>query len=112
MAKFNFSAIHPLFFPGLADFRENASTDADGVTRWHFATDDAEVAERLRHVGYSVTEDDVERPALVVPPKSGAGSGREEWAAYAAERGVQVEADDSRDDIIAAVEAAPVPTDG
>lgn len=112
MAKFNFSALHPLYFPGVADFRENVSTDAEGVSRYHFATDDADVAERLRGAGFSVTEDDVDRPALVVPPKSGAGSGREEWAAYAAERGVQVEADDSRDDIIAAVEAAPVPTDG
>ncbi|PSO52511.1 MAG: hypothetical protein BRC31_04650 [Actinobacteria bacterium QS_5_72_10] len=40
------------------------------------------------------------------PPESGAGSGRESWAAYAAELGVEVTDDMGRDDIIAAVDAA------
>jgi hypothetical protein len=34
------------------------------------------------------------------PPRAGKGSGRDAWAAYAAERGVQVDDDASRDDII------------
>jgi hypothetical protein len=40
------------------------------------------------------------------PPESGAGSGRESWAAYADELGVEVTDDMGRDDIIAAVDAA------
>ncbi len=39
------------------------------------------------------------------PPRAGKGSGRDEWAAYAARRGVNDLANDaSRDDIIAALE--------
>jgi hypothetical protein len=42
------------------------------------------------------------------PPRHGKGSGREAWSAFAAGHGVQVENDASRDDIIAALEAAGV----
>jgi hypothetical protein len=46
------------------------------------------------------------------PPRGGAGSGRSEWAAYAIVKGVEVTEDlKSRDDIIAALELAGVPTD-
>lgn len=38
------------------------------------------------------------------PPRHGAGSGRDAWAAHAEHLGVEVSDDDSRDDIIAAVE--------
>lgn len=38
------------------------------------------------------------------PPRAGKGSGRDEWAAYAAELGLAVGPDASRDDIIAAVD--------
>lgn len=34
------------------------------------------------------------------PPRSGKGSGRDAWAAYAASRSVEVKGDASRDDII------------
>lgn len=37
------------------------------------------------------------------PPRSGKGSGRDAWAAYAAQCGVQVSDDASREDIIAAL---------
>jgi hypothetical protein len=40
------------------------------------------------------------------PPKGGAGSGIEEWTAYATAHGIDVPADATRDDIITAVEAA------
>lgn len=46
-----------------------------------------------------------------VPPKGGAGSGKDAWAAYAASRGVEVDEDATRDDIVAALESAGVPTE-
>lgn len=42
------------------------------------------------------------------PPRAGKGSGREEWAAFAESRGVHVDEDDKRDDIIAALAEAGV----
>ncbi|MGI5144798.1 hypothetical protein ACQEVC_45525 [Plantactinospora sp. CA-294935] len=45
------------------------------------------------------------------PPKGGAGSGAPEWRAYAARKGVEVPDDASRDDVIAALSAANVPTE-
>lgn len=44
-----------------------------------------------------------------VPPTSGKGSGRDAWAAYANAKGVEVEEDMSRDDIVAACELAGIP---
>lgn len=40
------------------------------------------------------------------PPKGGAGSGHDEWAAYAKKIGLNVDEDATRDEIIAAVESA------
>lgn len=40
-----------------------------------------------------------------LPPKSGAGSGRDAWVAYAEANGVAIAPDASRDVVIAAVEA-------
>lgn len=45
------------------------------------------------------------------PPKAGKGSGREVWVEFAEARGVHVDADDKREDIIAAVEAAGIATE-
>jgi hypothetical protein len=45
------------------------------------------------------------------PPKSGPGSGRPKWEAYAIANSVTVHGSDSRDDIIAACVLATVPTD-
>lgn len=50
-------------------------------------------------------------PDGTLPPKSGAGSGKDAWAAYAAAKGVTVAGEASRDDIIAACAAAGVPTE-
>ena len=45
------------------------------------------------------------------PARSGAGSGKDKWVAYAEANGVTVDDDATRDDVIAAVEAAGVPTE-
>lgn len=45
------------------------------------------------------------------PAKAGRGSGREAWAAYADDHDVAYDDDASRDDLIAAVEAAGAPTE-
>ena len=46
-----------------------------------------------------------------VPTRSGAGSGREAWVAYAEQSGVTFEDDATRDEIVAALDAAGVPTE-
>lgn len=46
------------------------------------------------------------------PPRAGKGSGRDAWAAYAAEHGVDVPEDASRDDIIAELEQRGVVSPG
>lgn len=57
--------------------------------------------------------DDPSREALGdgPPPKSGKGSGEAAWRAYAAQHGVDVPAGTDRGDIIAALDAAGVPTE-
>jgi hypothetical protein len=64
-----------------------------------------------------VDEDDVEpevegSPMVVgdPPPHGGAGSGREAWAKYAEDNGVEVSDEDERADIIEKVESAGIPT--
>ncbi|WP_068922195.1 hypothetical protein [Planobispora rosea] len=42
---------------------------------------------------------------MAEPPRAGKGSGRDAWAAYASHHGVQVNDDDSRDDIITTLTA-------
>ncbi|MFG3710890.1 hypothetical protein [Micromonospora sp. NPDC047730] len=50
---------------------------------------------------------------IQAPPRAGAGSGADAWAAFAAANGVQVDADASRNDIIAAcVRAGVIAEDG
>jgi hypothetical protein len=49
---------------------------------------------------------DAELAEAEAPPKSGAGSGRDVWAAYAESLGVEVTGDMTRDEIIEAVEEA------
>lgn len=46
------------------------------------------------------------------PPRHGRGSSKEAWAKFASEHGVFVGEDDSRDDIIAALESAGVVEEG
>jgi hypothetical protein len=47
-----------------------------------------------------------------VPNRGGPGSGRDAWAAYAAAHSVEVAEGMSRDDIIAALDAAGISTEG
>lgn len=52
-----------------------------------------------------------EQAGPVAPPKDGSGSGKAAWHTYAADIGVEVPADASRDDVIAAIEATGKPTE-
>ena len=69
----------------------------------------AEVAEQIGGLAWEAQAAPEVIPAAVpgqAPPRAGRGSGRDAWAAYAASRGVDVPGDASREDIIAAVDAA------
>lgn len=48
---------------------------------------------------------------IPLPPKAGPGASAAAWRAYAGAHGVEVPEDAKRDDIIAALEAASVPTE-
>lgn len=50
-------------------------------------------------------------PASDLPPRSGRGSGKEAWAAYAAAHDVEVPAGASREEIIEVLQKADVPVD-
>lgn len=50
-------------------------------------------------------------PAVSVPPRGGAGSGRDAWADYASAHNVDVADDASRDDIINALDEVGIPTE-
>lgn len=45
------------------------------------------------------------------PPKGGPGSGKDAWVAYAAASNVDIDGAETRDDIVAALDAAGVPTE-
>lgn len=87
---------------------------ADQVAKGALVPDDDESAALLADVSAPVKDalgdDDnppgaEEPPANGEPPRGGPGSGRDEWAAYAATLDVEVTEDMARDDIIAAVDA-------
>jgi hypothetical protein len=50
------------------------------------------------------TEPEAVAASTVAPPRAGRGSGRAAWAEYAASKGVEVNDEMNRDDIIDAVE--------
>lgn len=93
---------------------------------WH--TDNAGEAITLVSQGYRLVEGDLGitvptgpadgatatapgGPAGGPPPKSGSGSGRDAWAAYAEQQGVTVPEGATRDDIVAALDTAGKPTE-
>lgn len=65
----------------------------------------------VKELGGHVYEGAPAADSSEVPPKGGAGSGKEAWAAYAASNDVEVDADATRDDIVAALDKAGVPTE-
>lgn len=75
---------------------------------WADPEEAAAVAEAFRAEGEpeEVTAD--EEDGSEEPPRSGRGSGRDAWAAFAADRGVHVEDEDTRDDIVQALASAGV----
>lgn len=82
-----------------------------------FGPDDKVPAWAAKQMGDHCWEDEQEpeevgeQPDVPVPAKNGAGSTADAWAIYAQANGVEVELDAKRDDIIAACEAAGVPTE-
>jgi hypothetical protein len=75
-------------------------------------SDPSDTVEPVQPVEVHEQPDPPAAPAAVEPPpRSGRGSGAPVWAKYAGDHGVQVGQHDSREDIIAALEAAGVRTD-
>ena len=61
--------------------------------------------------GSSPAAETTSTPTDGPPPKGGAGSGAPAWREYAASKGVEVADDASREDVIAALDVAGVPTE-
>lgn len=80
---------------------------------WGDPSDDspaAAVAAALAGPGTDHSSDEF-ADASDIPPMGGAGSGQDAWAAYAEKLGVELTAeDDSRDKIVAKIDAAGYPT--
>jgi hypothetical protein len=72
----------------------------------------AELEAAAALAGPTAGADDGTEPesATAIPPRGGPGSGAPEWRDYARSRGVEVSDDASREDVIAALEAAGKPT--
>jgi hypothetical protein len=87
------------------EFGEDTSLP-EGVDEPVEVWEDSEVIDPEPAGVISRTEFGVETPVLYddQPPKSGPGSGKAVWAAYAEGQGVEVTDDMTRDDIIAACE--------
>lgn len=72
---------------------------------WADAKEAAEAAERAEQAAEAAEQESEESSE---PPRSGKGSGRDAWVAFAADHGVHVDDEDSRDDIIAELVSAGV----
>ena len=70
-----------------------------------------ELAEPVAHDAPKGTQEPGKPADSEIPRKAGPGSSTDAWAAYAAKHGVAVDADPKRDEIIAALEAANIPTE-
>ena len=80
----------------------------DDVPEWAAKQMGAHCFEDGKH---PLGEAKAERPAGTPPPKAGKGSAVAEWAAYAAEKGVEVAAGATRDAIVQAIVDAGHPVD-
>jgi len=68
-------------------------------------------AESTATPGPAPTPPDISRTdGPKVPPRGGAGSGRDAWAAYAAAHGAEINDAATREDIIAALDEQGIPT--
>jgi hypothetical protein len=73
----------------------------DEVPEWAARKMGAHVFEDGQHPFPDTDGDgETDRPSGQEPPRSGKGSGRDAWVAFAAEKGHQVNGDTSRDQII------------
>jgi hypothetical protein len=91
----------------------NRGTEVEGrlltlITNPGVWEDPDAVAEAAAVFEESHLDDDESTDAVVEPPRAGKGSSRDAWALFAANHRVQVEDDDTRDDIIAALADAGV----
>jgi hypothetical protein len=75
---------------------------------WEDADEAAEARAAFEASQATATELVEPQQSLVEPPRTGTGSGRDSWAAFAEARGVAVSDEDKRDDIIAALAEAGV----
>ncbi len=94
--------------------RLNAYVHVDGVAYGPDDTVPAEVAARIGEHAWAKSTDDVDLPdggdggEADVPPRSGRGSGRDAWAAFAQSHGLDVGEDRTREQIIADLEEGGV----
>ena len=100
--------------PGVwADERDDADQpdEADNAE----GTDEAEATDEVPDTAEGTDEaeatDEVPDTAEGVPPKQGKGSGVTAWRAYADTKGFETDDDISREEIIAALDAAGIPTE-
>lgn len=89
-----------------------AYVHVDGVAYGPDDTVPPKVAKRIGDHAWTGDQDDAAAPVdtsggdVEAPPRSGRGSGIEAWQAFAEKHGVGTDSDMTRDDIIAACEAA------
>jgi hypothetical protein len=79
-------------------------TDEDGAVHW--TSPHSELAKQVAESEQAKAEE------LPEPPRGGPGSGVEAWREYAAQTGVEINDDMTRDDIVAAVDLAKEEADG
>jgi hypothetical protein len=83
----------------------------DDVPEWAARKMGAHVFPDGKHPYPDEATAESEREPGAIPPKGGAGSGRDAWAAYANDVEVDIAAGATRDEIIAAIEKAGKPTE-
>lgn len=91
--------------PPLPKEPESASTTGPDA-----ADELARLRARVAELEHAAAPDGGTEPSTSIPPRGGPGSGAPEWREYARGRGVDVADDASRDDVIAALDAAGIPT--
>lgn len=79
---------------------------------WEGAEEEQEVEEATAPAATEESAEESDAPdAGKIPPKSGRGSGLPAWRDYADKNGFETDDDVTREEIIAALEAAGIPTE-